>query len=104
MSSNTVTWQQLVELLQSRERGETDFTLVDIREEYELFHGFIPGAINLPLSTFEPDALSGEVIVYCQAGVRSEHLLHELTAQGISGVKHYGGGYIDWVARSAPDG
>jgi len=104
MSSNTVTWQQLVELLLSRERGETDFTLVDIREEYELFHGFIPGAINLPLSTFEPDSLSGEVIVYCQAGVRSEHLLDELTAQGISGVKHYGGGYIDWVARSAPDG
>ena len=104
MSSHTVTWQQLVELLQSRERGEIDFTLVDIREEYELFHGFIPGAINLPLSTFEPDVLSGEVIVYCQAGVRSEHLLHELTAQGISGVKHYGGGYIEWVARAGLEG
>jgi rhodanese-related sulfurtransferase len=100
MSADTVTWQQLVELMRSRERGETAFTLVDIREEYELFHGYIPGAINLPLSTFEPHALSGDVILYCQAGVRSEYLLHELAAQGISGVKHYSGGYLDWVARS----
>ena len=103
MSSDTVTRQQLIELLRLRERGETDFTLVDIREEYELFHGYIPGAINMPLSTFEPDALSGEVILYCQAGVRSEHLLQELAKQGHFGVKHYGGGYLDWVARSTPD-
>ena len=103
MSSDTVTRQQLIELLRLRERGETDFTLVDIREEYELFHGYIPGAINMPLSTFEPDALSGEVIVYCQAGVRSEHLLHELDRQGITGFRHYGGGYLDWVARATPD-
>ena len=103
MSSDTVTRQQLIELLRLRERGETDFTLVDIREEYELFHGYIPGAINMPLSTLEPDALSGEVIVYCQAGVRSEHLLHELDRQGITGFRHYGGGYLDWVARSTLD-
>jgi len=57
----------------------------------------------MPLSTFEPDAISGEVIVYCQAGVRSEHLLHELDGQGITGVKHYGGGYLDWVARPTLD-
>jgi rhodanese-related sulfurtransferase len=104
MSTDTVTRQQLVELLRLRERGETDFILVDIREEYELFHGFIPGAINLPLSTFEPDALSGNIILYCQAGVRSEHLLHELAAQGISGVKHYGGGFIDWVSEPTRGG
>lgn len=110
MSSDSVTWIQLVELLNSRERGETEFTLIDIREEYELFHGYIPGAVNMPLSTFDPETLnrlvaaeviSGEVIVYCQAGVRSEHLLHELTEQGILGVKHYGGGYIDWVNQAA---
>jgi adenylyltransferase/sulfurtransferase len=104
MSSDTVTRQQLIELLRLRERGETNFTLVDIREEYELFHCYIPGAINMPLSTFEPDALSGEVILYCQAGVRSEHLLQELARQRISGVKHYGGGYLDWVAHSTLDG
>ncbi len=103
MSADTVTWQQLVELLRLRERGETEFTLVDIREEYELFHGYIPGAINLPLSTFESDALSGNIILYCQAGVRSEYLLRQLVAQGMSGVKHYGGGYLDWVARSTLD-
>ena len=103
MSADSVTRIELIELMRLRERGETDFTLVDIREEYELFHGFIPGAINLPLSTFEPDALLGDVILYCQAGVRSEYLLHELAAQGISGVKHYGGGYIDWVSNPAQD-
>lgn len=101
MSPNTVTRSQLIELLRTRELGETRFTLIDIREEYELFHGFIPGAINVPLSIFEPEVLVGEVIVYCQAGVRSEHLLNELKAQGIFGVRHYAGGYIDWVGGSA---
>jgi rhodanese-related sulfurtransferase len=104
MSAETVTRAQLVELLRLRERGETEFTLVDIREEYELFHGYIPGAINQPLSTFESDALSGDVIFYCQAGVRSEYLLHELAAQGVSGIRHYGGGYIDWVSGCASEG
>jgi rhodanese-related sulfurtransferase len=104
MSVDTVTRSQLIELLRLRELGEVEFTLVDIREEYELFHGYIPGAINLPLSTFESDELVGDVIFYCQAGVRSEHLLHELAAQGVSGIKHYGGGYIDWVGRATRDG
>ncbi len=104
MSSDTVTRMQLVELLRLRERGESEFTLIDIREEYELFHGFIPGAINSPLSTFESETLVGDVILYCQAGVRSEYLLHELRAQGVSGIKHYSGGYIDWVSQSASGG
>lgn len=104
MNSYLVTRDQLVELLNLRERGETEFTLIDIREEYELFHGYIPGAINAPLSTFDPETLAGEVILYCQAGVRSEHLLHELTEQGILGVKHYGGGYIDWVSQTSRGG
>lgn len=97
LSRDAVTRVQLIELLHARERGETNFTLIDIREEYELFHGYIPGAINSPLSAFEPGALTGEVILYCQAGIRSRFLLDELAAQGFSGVKHYAGGYIDWV-------
>ncbi len=104
MSGNTVTRMQLVELLRLRDSGEREFTLIDIREEYELFHGYIPGAINFPLSTFEPETLVGDVILYCQAGVRSEFLLDELTAQGFSGIKHYSGGYIDWVSQSARGG
>jgi adenylyltransferase/sulfurtransferase len=95
---------QLLELLRLRERGETQFTLIDIREEYELFHGYIPGAVNLPLSTFDSEVLVGDVILYCQAGVRSEHLLIELTKQGVCGIKHYSGGYIDWVSQSASGG
>ena len=101
MSSDTVTREQLVELLRLRERGESEFTLIDIREEYELFHGYIPGAINAPLSTFDTDRLKGDVILYCQAGIRSEYLLHELAAQGFLGIKHYIGGYLDWVNRSS---
>ncbi len=95
---DTVTRAQLIDLLQARERGETGFALIDIREEYELIHGSIPGAINLPLSTFDPAVLVGEVVLYCQVGMRSKHLLRELNAQGFSGIKHYAGGYIDWVS------
>ncbi len=94
----TVTRAQLIDLLQARERGGAQFSLIDIREEYELIHGSIPGAINLPRSTFDPTDLVGEVVLYCQAGVRTQHLLRELNAQGFSGIKHYAGGYIDWVS------
>ncbi len=72
---------------------------VDIREWDELIHGESPGAVDMPLSTFDPGALIGDAILYCQAGVRSEHLLRELKAQGFSGIKHYAGGYIDWVSQ-----
>ena len=98
-TDDTVTRSQLIGLLQSRERGDVEFTFIDIREQYELIHGQIPGSMSMPLSTFDPDALIGDVILYCQAGVRSEHLLRELKAQGFSGIKHYAGGYIDWVSR-----
>jgi molybdopterin/thiamine biosynthesis adenylyltransferase/rhodanese-related sulfurtransferase len=98
VSQESITRIQLVEMLRERERGETSFTLIDIREEYELFHGSIPGAVNLPLSTFDPEVCSGNIVLYCQAGVRSEYLLRELTSQGIPGLKHYAGGYIDWLS------
>ncbi len=94
----TVTRAQLIDLLQARERGGAQFSLIDIREEYELIHGSIPGAINLPCSTFDPTDLVGEVVLYCQAGVRTQHLLRELNVQGFPGIKHYAGGYIDWVS------
>lgn len=101
LGADTITRAQLLDALQARERGDARFSLIDIREEYELFHGFIPGAIHRPLSTFDADLLAGDVIVYCQAGVRSEHLVRELKAQGFIGITHYAGGYLDWVGGSA---
>ena len=99
---------ELVALLNARARGEAAFELIDIREEYELIHGLIPGSVNRPLSTFDVESfgiaahsdpsITREIILYCQAGVRSEYLLRELAARGFSQVRHYGGGYIDWVA------
>ncbi len=96
-SGDALTRAQLIDALQARDRGDARFTLIDIREEYELIHGFIAGAIHRPLSTFDADLLAGDVIVYCQAGVRSGHLVRELKAQGFIGVTHYAGGYLDWV-------
>ena len=102
-SSTSIDRRELQALLTSRERGEVEFTLIDIREEYELIHGMIRGAVNVPMTTFDPEQLAGAVILYCQAGVRSEHLLRELTSQGISGIQHYAGGYLDWVRGAKGD-
>ena len=57
--------------------NEDDFLLLDVRAEEEFEEGFIPGAINIPISTllFNLDDIEDykykNVVVYCRSGHRS---------------------------------
>lgn len=92
---------QLAELL---ERGEA--LVIDVREMGEFAEGHIPGAVNMPLSTFQPGKLpaaSGKTIVLnCLGGKRSGMALEKCSAAQAAVDTHLAGGFGAWVAAGFP--
>ncbi|MDE2062307.1 MAG: rhodanese-like domain-containing protein [Bradyrhizobium sp.] len=78
--------------------------LVDVREPHEFRNGHISGALNQPLSTFDPGRLAQgkPVVLICQAGGRSARALQHARAAGRQDVRHYPGGMSGWRARGGP--
>jgi rhodanese-related sulfurtransferase len=78
--------------------------LVDVREPHEFKSGHISGAVNHPLSAFDPARLAQEkpVVLICQAGGRSAKALRRALAAGRQDVRHYPGGMSGWRARGGP--
>jgi rhodanese-related sulfurtransferase len=84
--------------------SEKTCVLVDVREPHEFQGGHIPGALNHPLSKFNPAGLAQgkPVILICQAGGRSAKALHQALSTGRKDVRHYPGGMSGWRARGGP--
>ena len=78
--------------------------LVDVREPHEFKGGHIPGALNHPLSAFNPAniAQGKPVVLICQAGGRSARALRHAMSAGRQDVRHYPGGMSGWRARGGP--
>jgi rhodanese-related sulfurtransferase len=72
--------------------------IVDVREPGEYASGHIRGAINIPLSAFNPDRLvkSRPVVVYCLSGMRSARALGLLQQAGFTDVRNYRPGVGVW--------
>ena len=81
--------------------GNRSCVLVDVREPHEFRSGHIPGAVNHPLSTFDPALLAQgkPVVLICQAGGRSAKALRHALAAGRQDVRHYPGGMRGWRMR-----
>ena len=84
--------------------SEGGVTVIDVREPHEFAGGHIPGAINLPLSRFQPEQLpaSKPAVFICQAGGRSRSALRRAHAAGATEARHYARGMSDWRARGGP--
>lgn len=80
--------------------------LVDVREPNEFVAGHVPGAVNLPLSRFDPAALpkpEGKiVVVMCRSGNRSGRAQAIAAAAGRGDVVDYSGSMIEWTAKKQP--
>ena len=76
---------------------EEGYILLDVRTKGEYESGYIPGAINIPLSdidekiiSFLPDK-SQMILVYCRSGNRSRGASDKLSKLGYSNVLEIGG-------------
>ena len=88
-----------VELKAKLDRGDA-FTLVDVREPYELEIARIPAAVNIPLGTLpqalgqlDPDA---EIVLLCRSGKRSADALEFLKMKGFENLVNVKGGILAW--------
>ena len=100
LEQNDINSLELISLLESREKGEIDFLLIDVREQYEYDAGHIKGVDLLkPTSTFQTwaeevfnDNKDKNIIFTCRTGSRSGQVQNVFKSNGHDkAINHYGG-------------
>lgn len=80
---------------------ESDYIIVDAREQSEYDEAHIKGAIVIPYTSIENEAAEKLpdkdqlILVYCRSGRRSKIAAQSLANMGYTNVKEFGG-IIDW--------
>ena len=96
-----VTAQELDALVRA---GEV--VVVDVREVNEFADGHIPGAINMPLSMFQPSQLPDtgdkQLVLNCLGGKRSGMALDKCGVAQAAVDTHLAGGFNAWQAAGLP--
>ena len=82
------------------------YLLVDVREPNEVAVDAYPGAVVVPLSTFDPkdipDPKGKQVVFACRSGKRSVTASLAAQAGGFAYDKHLAGGMLAWKAAGLP--
>lgn len=73
--------------------------LIDVREPNEFEAGHAAGAVNLPLSSFDPEELPRDkpVVLICRSGARSLTALNRAREAGFADIRHFRRGTIGWA-------
>ena len=83
-----------------------DAVVVDVREVDEFAAGHIPGAINMPLSTFQPSKLpvtgAKKLVLTCLGGKRSGMALDKCGVAQAAVDTHLAGGFGAWESAGLP--
>ena len=84
-------------------RDDDAAVVVDVREQNEWDEAHIPGAILMPLSTFDakqiPDPKGKHLVFHCRSGRRCGLAAEIAVASGYTGViKRMEGGFLAWSA------
>jgi tRNA 2-thiocytidine biosynthesis protein TtcA len=82
-----------------KQLAQDTYEIIDIRNEEEIAHGAMPGAILLqPEEILTSDKIdrSKKLVICCQRGKLSRDVADMLTEQGLDAV-NLSGGYIDWL-------
>jgi rhodanese-related sulfurtransferase len=90
----------------SKGMAEGRYLLVDVREPNEVAVEAYPGAVVVPLSTFDPqeipDPQGKQVVFACRSGKRSVTASLAAQAAGLGYDKHLAGGMLAWKAAGLP--
>jgi rhodanese-related sulfurtransferase len=78
--------------------------LIDVREPYEFEAARIAGALNYPLSSFDPTTLPQDapLILSCARGARSVTAMQMCAAAGVAFDGHLAGGLHAWAMAGLP--
>jgi rhodanese-related sulfurtransferase len=78
--------------------AQSSAAIFDVREPQEYAAGHVPGAVNMPLSSFSAHALpkNRPVVLICQAGGRSAKALRQALDAGCKDIRHYAPGTGWW--------
>ena len=87
--------------------GGGEGVLVDVREADELERASLGGAVDVPMSAFDPELIpvgTGKKVVFiCAQGARSEQVGQYVVAQGIlTEAYNLAGGLIAWAEAGLP--
>jgi len=103
----TVTPQELMNIMETEEI----FNVVDVRQNNEYYHGFIPGSINIPRGSLEFNIATESfweneglympqkeetLVLYCKKGKRSTLAAQTLMQMGYKKVLVIDGGWKNW--------
>ena len=90
----------------SQGMAEGRYLLVDVRELNEVAVEAYPGAVVVPLSSFDPkgipDPQGKQVVFACRSGKRSVTASLAAQAGGFAYDKHLAGGILAWKAAGLP--
>jgi rhodanese-related sulfurtransferase len=90
----------------ARGMAENRMMLVDVREPNETAAESFPGAVLVPLSSFDPacipDPQGREVVFACRSGKRSVTASQAAQAAGFPYDAHLAGGILAWKAAGHP--
>lgn len=88
------------EQFKERVNQKSGVVLIDVREPHEYKQGYIPTAINIPLSQLGKRAKEisskNEVLLYCRSGMRSKQAAKILSKHGFTNMAHLRGGIMTW--------
>lgn len=83
-----------------------DVVVVDVREPHEFAAAHIPGAVNLPLSRFDPGDLPDpggrRLVLSCAAGGRSARAMAACESARAAVDGHLAGGLGAWAGAGFP--
>jgi rhodanese-related sulfurtransferase len=90
----------------SKGMAEGRYLLVDVREPNEVAVEAYPGAVVVPLSSFDPkdipDPGGKQVVFACRSGKRSVTASLAAQTAGLAYDKHLAGGMLAWKASGLP--
>lgn len=108
VDGSTISVRKLADMLAARDRGETDFELIDVREPGEYGIVSIPGSVLLPKGLIlDANALAAyapgrNLVFHCKSGVRSAEALAAAKEAGFASAVHVDGGILAWIREIEP--